>query len=146
MSLILTQYEADILLAIEKHDFDGQRFFFPSLGGSIRMPLYSADKREEFNLDVTRGRITLEKTTYQSRARKAVVLARLDLSGPPHRNPDGIEISCPHLHLYRQGFGDKWAVPMPDIFVDLNDPVDMLSAFMDYCAIVTKPTIDKELF
>lgn len=81
MSLILTQHEADTLLALEKHYQGEERFFFPGLGGAIRIPLYSADRREEFSLDITRGRIVLEKNTFQSRARKAVILARLDLGG-----------------------------------------------------------------
>jgi hypothetical protein len=36
---------------------------------------------------------------------------RLDLDGPPHRNPDDEEIPWPHLHVYREGYGDKWASP-----------------------------------
>ena len=71
MSLILTQHEADALLALEKHYQGEERFFFPDLGGAIRIPLYSADRREEFSLDITRGRIVLEKNTFQNRARKA---------------------------------------------------------------------------
>ena len=38
---------------------------------------------------------------------------RLDLDGPPHRNPDEAEIPCPHLHIYSEGFGDKWAMAAP---------------------------------
>jgi hypothetical protein len=41
------------------------------------------------------------------------VLVRLDLGGAPHRNRDDEEIGVPHLHLYREGFGDKWATPLP---------------------------------
>ena len=43
MSLILTQHEADALLALEKHYQGEERFYFPGLGGAIRIPLYSAD-------------------------------------------------------------------------------------------------------
>lgn len=146
MSLILTQHEADALLELEKHYQGEERFFFPGLGGAIRIPLYSTDRREEFSLDITRGRIVLEKNTFQSRARKAVILARLDLGGPPHRNPDGEEIACPHLHLYREGYGDKWARILPDAFVGVDDPWQLLAMFMDFCKVVTKPPIERELF
>lgn len=88
MSLILSQQEAEDLLALEKHFLGTDHFCFPGLGGALRIPLHSMDRREEFNLDVTRGRILLTKNTFQARARKAVVLARLDMDGPPHRNPD----------------------------------------------------------
>lgn len=147
MTLILTQQEADALLALEKYFVGAERFMFPGLGGALRIPLHSADRREEFSLDITRSRILLEKNTFQTRARKAVILARLDLGGPPHRNPDGEEIGCPHLHLYREGYGDKWATPLPNIFSSgIDDIMGLLDAFMDYCRVVGKPIIDRELF
>lgn len=146
MTMLLTQQEADALLALEKHFLGDERFDFPSLGGSLRIPLHSSDRREEFSLDITRGRILLEKNTFQTRARKAVILARLDLAGPPHRNPDGEEIDCPHLHLYREGYGDKWAAPLPEAFAGIEDTVELMDAFMDYCRVVAKPIIERVLF
>lgn len=93
------------------------------------------------------GYIALEKITFQTRARKAVVLVRLDIDGPPHRNPDGEEIGCPHIHLYREGYGDKWAYPLPDeLKCVLDNPYNLLDKFMDYCHIIGKPIIQRELF
>ena len=143
---LLTQKEADALLAMEKHSITDDRFEFPSLGGALRISLYSSDRREEFNLDVTRGRILLEKHTFQTRARKAVILARLDVAGPPHRNPDGEEIDCPHLHLYREGYGAKWAIPLPNELAGITDVIELMDAFLDYCKVVNKPTINRGLF
>ncbi|MDE3963189.1 DUF6978 family protein [Glaesserella parasuis] len=96
---MLTQQEADALLTLGKYDFSNGEYKFPYMGGSLRLSLHSMDKKETFNLDVTRGYIALEKITFQTRARKAIVLVRLDIEGPPHRNPDGEEIICPHIHL-----------------------------------------------
>lgn len=48
--------------------------------------------RENFLLDIRRGKIDLLKATNQNRARQTIVLVRLDLGGAPHRNPDGEEI------------------------------------------------------
>lgn len=146
MTLILTQHEADALMATDKHYFGPERFAFPGLGGSLRLALHSKDRREEFNLDVTRGRILLTKNTFQMRARKAVILARLDIDGPPHRNPDGEELQCPHLHLYREGYGDKWAIPLPAEFQGVTDALQLLDAFMVYCRVAGKPIIERELF
>jgi hypothetical protein len=103
----LTQDEADKLMAMEKRAVDEKEWLFPSPGDRIAIPLTSLDKRESFMLDVTRARIKLTKATYQNRARAAIILMRLDFDGPPHRNPDGEEVPCPHLHIYRDGFGDK---------------------------------------
>lgn len=146
MTLALTQNEADTLLELDKHYLGKDRLTFPGLGGNLRLTLHSEDNREEFNLDVTRGYIVLTKNTFQMRARKAVILARLDIDGPPHRNPDGEELPCPHLHLYREGHGDKWAVAMPAVFNNSTDAVELLDRFMDYCHVVSKPIIERELF
>lgn len=71
---------------------------------------------------------------------------RLDLDGPPHRNPDDEVIPCPHLHIYREGYGDKWATPAPVVLYP--NPADLFStfeAFMRQCNI-TAPIIQKGLF
>jgi hypothetical protein len=57
----LTQEDADFLLAMEKHKADDAVYEYPSLGGGIRVPLLSPDKREAFFLDVTRSQINLTK-------------------------------------------------------------------------------------
>ena len=143
----LSQNEADKLLTMEKYYFDSEeQIDFPDPGGALHLPLYSKDKKEEFTLDITRGRISLQKHTFQTRARKTIILARLDLAGPPHRNPDGEELECPHLHLYREGYGDKWAFPLPEEFTGIDDAFRLLDVFMDYCAVIEKPTINRGLF
>ena len=143
----LTQADADALLAMEKHKVDDSEHEYPSLGGGIRIPLQSPDKREFFFLDVSRGQIKLTKGTYQNRARGVTVLARLDFGGAPHRNPDDKEIECPHLHLYREGYGDRWAVPLPTgRFSDTADPWLLLLEFMQFVNITVPPDIRKGLF
>jgi hypothetical protein len=101
----LTQSEADALIAMEKYRINETEWDYPSLGGSISLPLRSLDKREEFFLDISRGKINLKKTKYQNRARHVVVLVRVDLGRSPHRNRDDTEVAAPHLHLYRE---DLW--------------------------------------
>jgi hypothetical protein len=109
----ITQAEADSLIAMEKRFVDDTDWTFPAPGERIGLALTSLDKRENFTLDVTRAQIKLTKATYQNRARQAIILMRLDLDSPPHRNPDGTEIPCPYLHIYREGFGDRWAIAAP---------------------------------
>lgn len=146
MSLELTQQEADALLAMNKHRQDDKQYIFSDITGSLRLPLRSEDGREEFSLDIYNGKIELTKYTYNTRARKTVILARLDLGGSPHRNPDGVEIPCPHLHLYREGFGDKWAYKVPPLFGLMTDAFQSLQEFMTYCNITNKPDIQRGLF
>jgi hypothetical protein len=143
----LTQSEADALLAMKKHRVDDTAYQFSMPGETLQVPLISANKREPFFLDINRGRLKLNKVTYQNRARTVVVLARLDIDGPPHVNPDGQEISCPHLHTYREGFGDKWAGPVPaSVFPKLDDLWGTLDDFMAYCQVAVPPIIERGLF
>lgn len=147
MSAWLTQVEADALLAMEKHRVDEERRRLPDLGGGLFVPLASPDGAERFCLDITRGRINLIKGTFQTRARTTMVLARLDFGGSPHRNPDGEEIACPHLHLFREGYNDRWAIPIPaDRFPSIGDHFGSLHDFMRYCNVTRPPHFDQGLF
>ena len=142
----LTQAEADALIAMEKHRVNEDRHNFPTMGLLV-VPLQSPDKREQFLLDISRGRIDLLKGKYQNRARQVVILVRLDFGGAPHRNPDGEEISCSHLHLFREGYGDKWAMTVPvAAFPRTSDLWGTLEDFMRYCSITQPPHIERGLF
>ena len=143
----LTQAEADALIAMEKHRIDDTRWDYPGLGGSISIPLISANKRENFMLDISRGRIDLLRGKYQNRARQVIVLVRLDFGGQPHRNPDDEEITSPHLHIYKEGFGYKWALPVPtEHFSNMSDLWQTLNDFMGFCNIIEPPIIERGLF
>lgn len=140
----MTQAEADNLRALEKKRSDDVRRDFPLAGEKLTIPIESVDGREKFQLDIGRGRIRLAKCTYQERYQSINVLVRLDLDGPPHRNPDvstaplsflapfaGQALPPPHLHLYVEGYLDKWAVPLPE---DFTDPSDLFGTFQEFCA------------
>jgi hypothetical protein len=143
----LTQADADALLAMEKQRVENTPYEYPGLGGAVRVPLQSPDKRESFFLDITRSQIKLTKGTYQNRARGVVILARLDFDGPPHRNPDDEEVPSPHLHLYREGYGDRWAIPLsPEQFSNPSDPWTLLVDFMQFVNVTVLPDIRRGLF
>ena len=143
----ITQAEADALIEMAKHFVDNDDWTFPAPGQRIARELTSADRRESFVLDVTRAQIKLTKATYQNRARQAIILMRLDLDGPPHRNPDGTEIPCPHLQTYREGFGDKWAIPAPpDRYPDPLDLFSTCEAFIQHCNIAGPGKMQRGLF
>ena len=74
----ISQAEADALIAMEKLCVENRNWLFPEPGGRLAIALTSQDKRENFVLDITRARIKLTKATYQTRARQAIILMRLD--------------------------------------------------------------------
>lgn len=149
MASNLSQEEADFLLSLPKYRVHDREYEFPHLGGKLEIPLVSI-RREAFTLDIWRSAMILSKNKYQNRVRQVVALVRLDIGGSPHRNPDGVEIPCPHLHLYREGFDLKWAYPIsevaPTAFRDPTDPWQLLQDFMAYVNIVDPPIISRGLF
>lgn len=143
----LSQSEADALIKVEKMRIDNKIWDFPSPGESVHVNLASTDKKESFILDVQRGRIALAKATYQTRVHVVIPLVRIDVGGRPHRNPDDVEVPSPHIHLYREGYGDQWAYPLP--FSDFPTPSDLWSTlydFMSYCNIIEPPEFQRGLF
>jgi len=57
------------------------------------------------------------------------------------------EVPCPHLHIYREGFGDKWAIAAPtDRYVNTADLFSTFEAFMQHCNVTNRPRIHKGLF
>ena len=144
---VITQQEADDLIAMEKIRINDESWDFPEKGGKISAPLVSLDKRENFLLDIARSHINLVKNTYQNRARQAIILVRLDIGGATHTNPDGEEIKCPHLHVYREAYGDKWALSLPPKYFKNTDNLDtLLTDFMRYCNITKPPVFQGRLF
>lgn len=131
---------ADQLFTLEKHRVDETAWIYPAKDQRLQVPLASEDGREEFILDIKRYTVNLARRTYQNRARKDVVLARLDIEGPDHENPDGTVVPPPHIHVYRQGYGDKWAYPLPEAFDGISDIVGIFEAFLSHCNVVTRPT------
>ncbi|MGE7468629.1 DUF6978 family protein [Bosea sp. NPDC003192] len=147
MSAFVSQAEVDALLAMDKHRIDEERLDLPDVGGGVIVPLLSADGAEHFHLDISRSRMNLAKGKFQNRARTTMVLARVDIGGAPHRNPDGEEIGCPHIHLYREGYGDRWAFAVPpDKFTDPSDHWQTLNDFMRFCNITRPPLFNRGLF
>ncbi|MCB5270478.1 MAG: hypothetical protein LHW56_01380 [Candidatus Cloacimonetes bacterium] len=138
--IIISQSEADELFAMEKVRIDERTHSFPQISGKLIIPLRSRDGREKFLLDVHIGHIELKKAHLQNRARNVIILARLDTMGK-HTNPDGNSLTGSHLHLYREGYGDRWAYPVPAQFTNLANLLLTVDEFMKYCNIVEAPII-----
>lgn len=101
---------------------------FPARGGALILPLIPAGRREQFSPDLRRGR------------------TRIDLGSRPHRNPDGEKNGSPHLHLYREGFGDKWAYPLPSDSSDPSDSWQTPEEFLRFCDTAVVPKIQRGVF
>lgn len=135
----LSQAEADALIAMEKKATTKWKEVSLNPEKHV-LELTDGLDSEEFHIDVNRGRIDLKKCTQLLRTRKTVILLRLDIDGPPHRNPTGKIIPCPHMHIYREGIGDRWATPISGKdFRNIGNFEKTLDDFLNYCNVVSAP-------
>lgn len=152
----LTQEEANSLLSLPKVFVEQSPLEF-SLTESMdyERALRSLDRREEFLLTVERGVRNRLRLKYQTRARKIIILARLDYRGRRHRNPPespykpGQWLSGTHLHLFREGFDDRIAYDLPDVpelaNMSADDDINTLEQFLRFCAVTAWPEIQTSI-
>ena len=125
---------------------------------------HSNQIKDPFTLDVGEKSIEL-KYTFQTRIYTTVILLRYDYGGS-HDNPkENCQISkddpfyeihqqCigrkyirePHIHVYREGFEDRWAYPVDGIIKDPADVPGSLKEFLKYCAVSDIPGIQRGLY
>ncbi len=57
--------------------------------------------------------------------------------------PDGEEVPCPHIHIFREGYDDKWAYPLErEISTDPGDLVQILIDYFEYNNISNRNEIN----
>ncbi len=144
--LMLDQPTIDRLLALEKLLEHAGNIDFPTINTKKLLEVRSMDGLEGFLVDINRsGQLKVSKCTYQERYNVIEILLRLDIDGPPHENPDGEEVLCPHLHIYREGFAVKWAYPIPAEFTNTANLVATLKEFLQFCRIHNIPFVNPPL-
>lgn len=142
----LSQQEADLLINLQKKFSGNEPVILGATALNYTRKLLSIDGREEFHLDIWRGSLNLKKYRFQNRARFVEILVRVDINGSPHKNPDGTTIPCPHIHIYREGYNDKWAYPLAGF--PFRDPENIIKTFEDfakYCNIIEYPDVQGRL-
>lgn len=109
----------------------------------VSVPLVAPDiAGVAFSLDVTQKHIVLKLKCQLRCTTEAVVLARLDFASP-HRNPDGTAVGVPHLHVYREGYGDKFAYEVPPgMLKNPDDPLQVLLDFLETYHIERNGIVD----
>lgn len=145
--MAITQQEYEHLMSLEK--------VFDDLGEPLVLGpppiqwtrfLTANEAKEKFILDCYRGGFELAKYTFNKRYRQTVVLLRYDNCGR-HTNPDGVTFDGPHVHLYREGYDDKFAFPIADVGVKASDSRgEVLIKIFSYCNVTSFPVIEVGLY
>jgi len=142
----MDQNTANFLMALEKKIVEVD-IIFPSNNTMLSINAISLDDNERFLIDINRkGLIKLSRCSFQERFCTTEGLVRLDLDeSKTHRNPDDQIIAGPHLHVYREGYGLRWAYALKDLspcpFKVQSDLVSIFIEFCNYCNITTTPII-----
>jgi len=137
----LTNSEYNQLRTIEKEFKDNTQLIVGPSPIHWSRDILSKDRSEQFILDCYRGSFEVKKFTYNKRYRQSIVIARLDSMGR-HTNPDDSVVVGPHVHLYTEGFGDKFAYPISSI--NLSDPFTIeegLLSLLTYFNVTNIPSI-----
>ncbi len=137
-----TQAEADQFMQMTKHFVRPPATITIPPGADDTYELAGPNDRESFVLDVWRGTLRLSKLKFQNRVRTAIVLVRLDVDGAPHTNLDGQRFSEIHIHMFKEGYDDKWAFPVDSkIFPLVSDPGKTFHDFCAFCKIESPPAV-----
>lgn len=148
----LSNNEAIKLFNLRKIPAENIIVDFPLHGEVIEIELKSSDGRYFFQADINRKfPYNNTKITYQLRHSKIFQIRRLDFNGG-HENPPGpapmAELiryegmkfaNRSHMHIYIEGWGDKWAIPLEDILelgiTAHDDLYEKMQKFFKYCNI-----------
>jgi len=106
----------------------------------------AVNSKNTFYLDFYRGSFELTRYTYNKRYRQSIILIRYD-SGGRHTNPDGASFDGPHVHLFREGYNDKYAFPISELNIDDENTIDeVLNKLLQFCNITKRPAIEIPMF
>lgn len=118
----MTNIEFDRIIAERKQfDNDNNIIILPIGGGKVNLIANFTESDEYINIYLRSSKRNLEKLSQNSTYQDNTILIRIDLEPTaPHQNPDGQIIRESHIHVYKEGFGDKWATPLKDICDNIN--------------------------
>jgi len=140
---MITTKEYDYIMKLKKEFEENDQII---LNKKWSRNIVAIDTKDTFILDYNIGTIKLEKYTYNKRYRNTIILLRFDSFGR-HTNPDGKVFDGPHVHIYRENYGDKYAYNVSEIGINTDmGKSDVLEKFLQYCNVVNCPIIESTLF
>lgn len=138
--MALTDTEVQRLIRLSKKFADTTEVTVPPSGAfEHSSELVAVEEREAFLLDVSRHAIRITRCKSQTRYARNIILLRVELDGPPHVNPDGTDVGPSHVHVYKEGYDDRWAYPLSNYpeFLQCSTLVDLVRSFCRYCGVVS---------
>lgn len=132
---ILSQAEADNKIRLQKAFVDKRPLIINRPYNEKRQLISLYEPIETFYLYITQTAIDFGNYSTVTRYFQIPLVRACIDPDKKHTNPDGTQINGPHIHIYREGFLDKFAQPLPKgDFPDLGI-VQFVRAFLRYCSI-----------
>lgn len=145
--MILTQREADTLREIEKAFINPTSVRLPERRETKLYPLwYERDgrRKDDMTLSAFRGKKNPKKVSFRLLYAQGIILVRIDTQDPTsHTNPDGTRIEAlePHIHIYKERHGDKFAYPLPNEFNHTDDIIGLFMDFLAYSNVINRDQV-----
>lgn len=141
----ITQQEFDYLMQLKKQFQEKNELLLGPAPHKWSRDIISTTSTEIFILDFYRGSIEIKKYTFHKRYKTCIPLVRFDSWGR-HTNPDQQKFVGPHIHIYKEGYDDKFAYSVDVIGInDQNSMEDVLVKFLKYCNVENIPPIQLTL-
>lgn len=140
----LTDAEAKLLIELEKIATD-KRVDIPSNSQKVHLNLSSAKEKDDniMRIYIKRGKRNINKCSFNVVYNKSITLLRLDIEpGRIHQNPDGKDVPNPHLHIYREGYDDRYAEPLPECFADTANLAKTLYDLLGYSNVINRDKVE----
>ena len=125
---ILSQEDADTLQIIEKALTNPKQVHLPPPNGTkIHAIHYWRDNRrkDDMKLSTYHAQKNKKKVSYRILYNSCILLIRVDTQD-----------ATPHINLYREHYGDRFAYPLPKEFKDADDIVQLFMDFLSYSNII----------
>lgn len=139
----LTDNEAKFLIELEKVAME-KLVNIPCGKNKEHIDLASAEERMDniMRVFIRRGKINANKCSFNVVYNKSITLIRLDIeAGRVHTNPDGKDVPSNHLHIYREGYDDRFAFPLPECFTDPENLAKTLYDLLGYSNVINRDDV-----
>ncbi len=145
---VLAQAEADTLRRIEKFLTNPHNITLLSPHrNSIHQMHYfhNGFRKDDMKLSTFHSEKNTRKVSYRILYNGNIVLIRIDTQdATPHINPDGqlvIPPYQPHVHIYQEGYSDKFAYPLPEEFQNTDNIIELFMEFLSYSNVINKDDV-----
>jgi hypothetical protein len=131
----LTQSEADGLRIVRKLFLDKMPLIINQPYSEQRQLRSETNPYDTFYLNINQTAIEFGK--YNTLTRYfSICLVRICIDKDSvHENPDGKKIKGHHIHIYKEGYADRFAYPLENYNFSNFDIVPLLRQFLRFCNI-----------